>query len=180
MSETSELTYVKIRWTTSPRTSCWVLRRGVSASSQIVLRRHCLPSRQPCLKSQHWILLCDCLRFDRSRFFSFSPPRDSFWFWFYVGGNFIRTTRTNDIFREQRKSTQRVSFFPKRLLFIITHDYYYLSGANFSPTTTYAPAIRYLASQWSNCLMSQLIYVRPYSCHLYLRCPLILRQLPLT
>jgi len=54
----SELTHVKIKWITSPRTSCWVLRRGVSASSQMVLKRHCLPSCQPCLKNQHWILLC--------------------------------------------------------------------------------------------------------------------------
>lgn len=53
MSEMWELTYVKMRWITSPRTSCWVLRRGISASSQIVLKRHCLPSCQPCLKGQH-------------------------------------------------------------------------------------------------------------------------------
>lgn len=54
-AETSELTYVKIKWIISSRTSScrWLLRRGVSASSQMVLRRHCLPSRQPCLKSQH-------------------------------------------------------------------------------------------------------------------------------
>lgn len=58
VSDTSELTYVRIRWITSSRTSCWVLRRGVSASSQMLLKRHCLPSCQPCLKSQHWILLC--------------------------------------------------------------------------------------------------------------------------
>lgn len=64
--ETSELTYVKIRWITSPRTSCWVLRRGVSASSQMLLKRHCLPSRQPCLKSQHWIFA----GFLRSRLFA--------------------------------------------------------------------------------------------------------------
>jgi hypothetical protein len=50
-AEMSELTYVKIKWITSSRTSCWLLHRGVSASSQMVLSRHCLPSRQPYLKS---------------------------------------------------------------------------------------------------------------------------------
>lgn len=58
-AETSKLTYVKIKWIISSRTSCSFLRRGVSASSQMVLKRHCLPSRQPYLKSQHWILLCN-------------------------------------------------------------------------------------------------------------------------